>query len=190
MAPSIFAAIWEMENYINNRLWHIKLRLMDSAFISLSYEWMFSLNHPLILFYLKLQKKKKKKMNYQRMKGKDKKAAYGLVECLFTRFFEAKLLLRQKWLKTNPERESDSLTSQPHTKTHSSPPLFSSFASKTRCSRKHCWVSFIYWESIFENFTIHKAPHNAQCTGTCTLLVEVVRTSNKPNVPRWCIHVL
>lgn len=61
MAPSIFAAIWEMENYINNRLWHIKLRLMDSAFISLSYEWMFSLNHPLILFYLKLQKKKKKK---------------------------------------------------------------------------------------------------------------------------------
>lgn len=38
----------EKSVYINNKLWHIKIGLMDDAFSSLSCKWMFSLNRPLI----------------------------------------------------------------------------------------------------------------------------------------------
>lgn len=61
MAPSVFAAIWEMEIYVNNKLWHIKLRLMDGAFNSLSCKWMFSLNLPLISGNVLVEAAKKKK---------------------------------------------------------------------------------------------------------------------------------
>lgn len=111
---------------IDNKLWHTKIGLTDGAFNSLSCKWMFSLNRPLISLRLR------KNCNNQSIKGEYKRAANVLDECLFTCFFKAKSLLRQKLTKNKPPSKNMTALHLRHAQTHSAllcSSLFTSLSS-------------------------------------------------------------